>query len=91
MIGKRCLTLCALAVAGSGLARSAGPELNIALNRACYQSAAADYDHTAHLVTDGHADTYWMSRDEAAPWIYVDLGAELSFDRAVIRWGECFA
>ncbi|OUQ53961.1 hypothetical protein B5E60_05325 [Alistipes sp. An116] len=91
MIGKRCLTLCALAVAGSGLARPAEPELNIALNRACYQSAAADYDHTAHLVTDGHADTYWMSRDEAAPWIYVDLGAELSFDRAVIRWGTCFA
>ena len=91
MIGKRCLTLCALAVAGSGFARPAEPELNIALNRACYQSAAADYDHTAHLVTDGHADTYWMSRDEAAPWIYVDLGAELSFDSAVIHWGTCSA
>ena len=86
-----CLILCALSVAGFGYAGSAEPVLNIALNRACYQSAAADYDHTAHLATDGHADTFWLSFDEPSPWIYVDLGAELLFDRAVICWGERFA
>lgn len=86
-----CLTLCALAIAGVGYAEPADSTFNIALNRACYQSAAADYDHTAHLVADGHADTYWLSKDETSPWIYVDLGTELSFDRAMILWGERFA
>ena len=83
-----CLTLCALAIAGVGYAEPADSTFNIALNRACYQSAAADYDHTAHLTTDGHEDTFWLSSDEPSPWIYVDLGAELSFDRVVVAWGE---
>ncbi len=64
---------------------------NIALNRACYQSGAADYDHTAHLVTDGHSSTYWKSKAEAQPWIYVDLGEKLPFNRIAIDWGETSA
>ncbi len=48
---------------------------NIAKNRAVYQSSAANYNNTAHLVTDGQLSTNWQSKTATAEWVYVDLGA----------------
>jgi hypothetical protein len=36
--------------------------INLALNRAAYQSGSSDDDHTAHLTTDGSPTTFWQSK-----------------------------
>ncbi len=65
--------------------------VNIAHNRAAYQSGSVDDDHTAHLVTDGSTATYWQSRTNRGSWIAVDLGEECPFDRIALRWGKSYA
>ncbi len=62
-------------------------ETNIALNRAVYQSSAANYDNTGHLSTDGSQDTYWQSAPGAEQWVYVDLGCPCQVDRVHLDWG----
>ncbi len=61
--------------------------VNLALNRAAYQSSASDYDHVAHLATDGSLATFWQSNAEDRPWIYVDLGAPRTIDGVKLAWG----
>jgi hypothetical protein len=76
-----------------------GPR-NLALHRAAYQSSAANFDETAHLVTDGVVTdekdpslavdplmSQWRSAEGGPQWIYVDLGAPAAFDRVILRWG----
>jgi hypothetical protein len=65
--------------------------VNRAHNRAAYQSDSADDDHTAHLATDGSAETYWESGTNQGSWIAVDLGEECPFSRITLRWGKFFA
>ena len=81
------------AIARSGQAvakdqRAAG--INIAFNRAAYQSSSADDDHTAHLATDGSPSTFWESTPHKEAWIAVDLGKPRSFERIVLSWGDTF-
>ena len=78
----------ALFSGGASAQGQAAFEVNLALNRAAYQSASADDDHTAHLTTDGASSTFWQSPPRKEAWIAVDLGAPRSFDRIVLRWGE---
>lgn len=61
--------------------------VNVALNRAAYQSSACDFDHVAHLATDGSMDTYWQSGVEAQSWIYVDLGQTRRISSVKLAWG----
>lgn len=65
--------------------------VNIARNRAAYQSGSVDDDHTAHLATDGSTVTYWESGTNRDSWIDIDLGEECPFDRITLRWGEFYA
>jgi hypothetical protein len=62
-------------------------EINLALNRAVYQSSAANYDNTGHLATDGSQDTFWQSAPGAEQWVYVDLGQSCAIDRVHLFWG----
>ena len=64
--------------------------IDIALNRAAYQSSSADDDHTAHLSTDGSPSTFWESKPHKEAWVAVDLGKAQWFDRLVLRWGETY-
>lgn len=45
-----------------------------------------DLDHTAHLVTDGSADTYWQSAGEAEASITLELGEICSVDEMTLQW-----
>jgi len=63
-------------------------EPNLALNRAVYQSSAANYDNTGHLATDGSPDTFWQSAPGADQSVYVDLGRVCSVDRVRLFWGD---
>ena len=83
---------CGLLILGSeGAAADESVETNVALNRAVYQSSAADYDHTGHLTTDGSQDTYWQSAPGAEQWVYVDLGQDCRIDHVKLWWGDNFA
>jgi hypothetical protein len=64
---------------------------NIAINRAAYQSAAIDYNQTAHLATDGHLSTYWEAPAKDNQWLYVDLGVKAQIKELKIIWGDTFA
>jgi len=64
---------------------------NIARNRAAYQSGSVDDDHTAHLATDGHSETFWESETGASAWMEVDLGESCTFGQITLRWREAFA
>jgi hypothetical protein len=64
-----------------------GNRINIALNRACYQSSSFNYTNVAHLSTDGQLSTFWKSRNELKSWIYVDLGGVTRISEVVVKWG----
>ncbi len=75
-----------------GASRATGiSKVNIALNRAAYQSNSVNDDHTAHLVTDGSPETYWESKPSQEAWIAVDLGEVCAFDELTLHWGESYA
>lgn len=75
----------------SAIAQEKGPGgINIALNRAAYQSSSADDDHTAHLTTDGMPSTFWESKPHKDAWVAVDLGKPRWFDRIDLHWGETY-
>lgn len=84
------VTLSSGALLAPAGAQEQGSGINIALNRAAYQSGSADDDHTAHLATDGGPATYWESKPHQEAWIAVDLGKPQWFDRIVLRWGETY-
>jgi hypothetical protein len=73
-------------------------ELNVALNRVAWHSSAANYDNTAHLVTNGIleplSDTVsstWISGGSGTEWLTIDLDAETTLFKAVIHWGKNYA
>ncbi len=67
---------------------SANERDNIAVNRACYQSSATDYNYVAHLTTDGYLETFWRVSSNNRSWIYVDLGGVTTIDEVVVFWGS---
>ncbi|MGA3170435.1 MAG: discoidin domain-containing protein [Chthoniobacteraceae bacterium] len=84
-----CATLgSALLAPGFLRAQDLSGETNIALNRAVYQSSAANYDDTGHLATDGSPDTFWQSASGGQQWVYVDLGQACPVDRVQLLWGK---
>lgn len=70
---------------GSGTA--AFCQQNLALNRAALHTSAADYNHTAHLTTDGHSDTFWKSKTVKEAAITVDLGEVCNTGKLVVHSG----
>lgn len=68
---------------------------NLALRRAAWHFSAANYDNTAHLVTDGiiHStfDSSWRSGGNGREWVYIDLGADSELSSVKVYWGENFA
>ena len=60
----------------------------MALNRAAYHSSAINHDNVAHLATDGSSETFWQSKPEDQPWIYVDLGGLRKLTGVRLMWGE---
>ncbi|MHC1775232.1 MAG: discoidin domain-containing protein [Lentimicrobium sp.] len=67
------LTIVLLQVLFCGLTVSA--QKSLSHNRAAWHSSAADYNHTAHLATDGDLTTKWISKPGDREWIYIDLGS----------------
>lgn len=65
--------------------------VNLAYQRAAYQSSAIDDNQTAHLATDGSERTYWESRPGVGQWIAIDLGRQAPMQRVRLHWGEGFA
>lgn len=70
---------------GSGTA--AFCQQNLALKRAALHTSAADYNHTAHLTTDGHSDTFWKSKTVKEAGITVDLGEVCNTTKVVVHSG----
>jgi hypothetical protein len=73
---------------GSGI----GTDTNIALGRPATASSSVNGALTPNLVTDGDANTYWESANNAFPqWVQVDLGSAQSAGRIVLQlpaaWG----
>jgi hypothetical protein len=64
---------------------------NLALDRAAYASSSSDFINTGHMATDGEMSTRWQSKSGRPQWIYVDLGAECSVTKVVLRWEAAFA
>jgi len=64
---------------------------NLALNRAAYASSSADFVNTGHMATDGQTATKWQSKAGDQPWIYVDLGADCTIGKVVLRWAGAYA
>ncbi|MDR3310513.1 MAG: discoidin domain-containing protein [Oscillospiraceae bacterium] len=71
---------------------------NIAKFRAAWHSSAANYDNTAHLVTDGHAGELapgipdaWISGGGGEEWIYIDLGVVSKLKSVAVHWGAEYA
>jgi hypothetical protein len=65
--------------------------MNVAKNRAVYQSTSIDDDHTGHLVTDGSPATYWQCKPGGEQWIAIDLGDVYTLSNITVLWGQLFA
>jgi len=64
---------------------------SLAFLRAAWHSTSVDYDHTAHLATDGELSTSWISKPGDREWIYIDLGNKCNISGITIYWGAHFA
>ncbi len=60
-------------------------------NRAAWHSSSVDYDHTAHLATDGDLTTSWISKPGDREWIYIDLGNKCKITGITIYWDTRYA
>jgi Exo-beta-D-glucosaminidase Ig-fold domain/F5/8 type C domain/Glycosyl hydrolases family 2 len=78
-------------LSSSLLPANSGTWVDVARNRAVYQSSSIDDDHTAHLITDGSEATYWECKPTGEQWAAVDLGEVTSFSRVGLRWGKIHA
>ena len=65
-----------------------GALVDVARNRLAYQSGAADFNHTGHLVTDGSGSTYWESLPGGEQWVAIDLGEAIPVSRMTLHWGS---
>jgi len=83
------LTIALLLMMFYGLIVSAQESLSH--NRAAWHSSSVDYDHTAHLATDGDLTTSWISKTGEREWIYIDLGSKCKISGITIFWGSHFA
>ena len=83
------LTTVLLQVLFYGLTASA--QKSLSHNRAAWHSSAADYNHTAHLATDGDLTTKWISKPGDHAWIYIDLGSICSITGITIHRDAHFA
>ncbi len=66
--------------------------------RAAWHSSAANYDNTAHLVTEGLGnplaaglESGWISGGSSTEWLYIDLGCDTRVSSVTVHWGEAFA
>jgi hypothetical protein len=67
---------------GSGI----GTDTNIALGRPATASSSVNGALTPNLATDGDANTYWESANNAFPqWIQVDLGTTYSVGKVTLK------
>jgi beta-galactosidase/beta-glucuronidase len=71
---------------------------NAAFRRAAWHSGAANFDNTAHLVTDGiigplsdTVDSAWISKTGAEEWVFIDLGVPTPIPQVTVYWGEPYA
>jgi hypothetical protein len=59
---------------------------NIALGRPATASSQVNGTQTPAMATDGDANTYWESANNAFPqWLQVDLGAQYSIGRVTLK------
>jgi len=71
-----------VAVTGSGI----GPATNLAAGRPATASSQVNAAYAPGAATDGNADTYWESANNAFPqWVQVDLGASYEVGRVTLR------
>ncbi|MDI1466248.1 choice-of-anchor D domain-containing protein [Catellatospora sp. KI3] len=71
-----------VSLSGSGV----GTNTNIALGRPATASSQVNGAQTPNLVTDGNADTYWESVNNAFPqWVQVDLGSATSVGKVMLK------
>jgi hypothetical protein len=71
-----------IALSGSGI----GTNTNIALGRPASASSQVNGTQTPATATDGDANTYWESANNAFPqWLQVDLGAQYSVGRVTLK------
>jgi hypothetical protein len=71
-----------IALSGSGI----GTTTNIALGRPATASSQVNATQAATTATDGDANTYWESANNAFPqWLQVDLGAQFSVGRVTLK------
>jgi hypothetical protein len=69
-------------LSGSGI----GTDTNIALNRPVTASSEVNGTQAAATATDGNANTYWESANNAFPqWVQVDLGAVSSIGKVTLK------
>jgi hypothetical protein len=66
--------------------------------RAAWHSSAANYNNTAHLVTEGLCnpletglESGWISGGSGIEWLYIDLGCDTRVSAVTVYWGEAFA
>ena len=71
-----------VSLTGSGI----GTNTNIALGRPATASSSVNGSLTPNLATDGDANTYWESANNAFPqWIQVDLGTTYSVGEMTLK------
>ncbi len=71
--------------AGPAVPVSAAGETNLSLGKAVTASGQSQ-TYSPSNVNDGNQGTYWESTNQAFPqWIQVDLGANTSIDRIVLK------
>lgn len=61
---------------------------NLALNRPIAASSEPYAGYSASQAVDGNHNTRWSSSKADMQWIYVDLGARKTINKAVLNWEE---
>ena len=67
-----------------------GP-FNFARNQGTFASSSLDGAHGPANATDRNESTGWTSAAGDGQWIYVDLGANVAFDRVTVKWSAAYA
>ncbi|MEF3309935.1 discoidin domain-containing protein [Paenibacillus sp. GYB004] len=69
-------------------AKTIRDQTNLALRRPI--SASTDVSH-AGLAVDGDMNGGWQGASSAEDWLEIDLGANKTFNRLVLKWGSTYA
>ncbi|MFI5707037.1 discoidin domain-containing protein [Kribbella sp. NPDC051620] len=71
-----------ISLAGNGV----GADTNLALNKPATASSQVNGTQAATTATDGNANTYWESNNNAFPqWLQVDLGSVRSIGKVTLK------